>query len=47
MRFDPVTSEQSAADKAGEVLIAVGWLAFFVLLSVAPVVIWAVWRALL
>lgn len=47
MKFEPVTSEKSAADKAAEVLIAFGWLAFFVLLAVTPVVIWAVWKALI
>lgn len=47
MKFEPVASEKSAAEKAAEVLIAFGWLAFFILLAVSPVVIWAVWRSLL
>jgi len=47
MKFAPVETEKSAADKAAEVLIAVGWLAFFILLTVTPVIVWAVWKALL
>lgn len=47
MKFEPVTTEKSAAEKASEVLIAFGWLAFFILLTVSPVLIWATWKALL
>lgn len=47
MKFDPVTTEKGAAEKAAEVLVAFGWLLFFVLLVCSPVAIWAVWKALL
>jgi hypothetical protein len=47
VKFEPVASEKSAAEKAAEVLIAFGWLAFFILLTVSPIVIVAIWKALL
>ncbi len=47
MKLAPVETEKSAAEKAADVLIAVGWLAFLILLAVAPVIVWAVWKALL
>ena len=47
MKFTPTEIEKSTADKAAEVLIAVGWLAFFILLAVTPVIVWAIWKALL
>jgi len=47
MKFAPVETEKSPATKAAEVLIAFGWLAFFILLVVTPVIVWAIWKALL
>lgn len=47
MKFDPVTSEKSAAEKAIEPLAAIGWIAVLILLAVAPAIVWAVWRSLL
>lgn len=47
MKFDPVTTEKGAAEKAAELLIAVGWLAFFTIAACAPVAVWAAWKALL
>lgn len=46
MKFAPVETEKSAAEKALDVLIAVGWLAFLILLAVSPAIVWAVWKAL-
>lgn len=45
--FEPGETEKSVAQKATEVLLAVGWLTFFILLAVTPVIVWAVWKALL
>lgn len=47
MNFEPVVTERSTADKAMDVLLAFSWLAFFLLLTVSPVLIIATWRALL
>jgi hypothetical protein len=45
--FIPGETEKTVAQKTAEVLLAVGWLAFFILLAVTPVIVWAVWKALL
>lgn len=47
MKPDPVTIEKNSAEKAADVLIALGWLLFLTMLPCAPVVVWAVWKALL
>lgn len=47
MKFAPVETEKNAAEKAAEMLLAFGWLAFFILLTVTPVIVWAIWKALL
>ena len=47
MKFEPVASEKSSAEKAAEVLIAFGWLLFFLLMLVSPVLVLAIWKALL
>lgn len=47
MKFEPETREKTAADKAAEVLISFGWLLFFLLMLVSPVLVYAIWKALL
>lgn len=47
MNFEPVATDKGAAEKAAEVLIAFGWLTFFILLTVSPALVWATWKALL
>lgn len=47
MKFDPVTTEKGAVEKAAEVLVAFGWMTFFAILPCSPVAVWAVWKALL
>jgi hypothetical protein len=42
-----VSREKSAAEKAAEVLLSFGWLLFFLLMCVSPVLVYAVWKALL
>lgn len=46
-QFDPGESEKPVATKAAECLLAFGWLAFFILLTVSPILIVAIWKALL
>jgi hypothetical protein len=47
MKFAPVEIEKSATDRVVELVTAVGWLAFFILLAVSPVIVLAIWKALL
>jgi hypothetical protein len=47
VKFAPVETEKSAAEKAAGVLVAVCWLVYLILFAVSPVIVWAVWKALL
>jgi hypothetical protein len=42
-----VKREKSTAEKAAEVLLSFGWLLFFLLMCVSPVLVYAIWKALL